>query len=134
MDPLDAAMKACGADAFVHYAAGEDADMRYLTRFVMHDAFVFYKKRRLPGTIIVPQMEAERAGRESCAAVITRTQAGLPDILKKEPDVLKFGWRHIVHSFHSEQGIVLLTLFGRAPGCHRPRRPLRTRQVGPRCL
>ena len=83
MDPLDAAMKKCRADAFVHYAGGEDADMRYLSRFVMHDSFVFFKKRRQPGTIIVPQMEAERASRESIAAVITRTQAGLPDISKK---------------------------------------------------
>ena len=49
MDPLDAAMKKCGADAFVHYAGGEDADMRYLSRFVMHDSCVFFKKRRQVG-------------------------------------------------------------------------------------
>ncbi|MDD4483707.1 MAG: Xaa-Pro peptidase family protein [Methanoregula sp.] len=104
MDPLDAAMKACGADAFVHYAAGEDADMRYLTRFVMHDAFVFYKKRRLPGTIIVPQMEAERAGRESCAAVITRTQAGLPGIVKKEKDP----WKATAQMIAGQTGKTLL--------------------------
>jgi Xaa-Pro aminopeptidase len=84
MDPLDAAMKKCGADAFVLCASGEDANMRYLSRFVMHDPFVYYKKLRQPGTIIVPQMEAERASRESPAAVVTRTQAGLPDIIKKE--------------------------------------------------
>ncbi|MDD1703449.1 MAG: Xaa-Pro peptidase family protein [Methanoregula sp.] len=89
MDPLDAAMKKCGADAFVLYASGDDADLRYLSRFVMHDSFVFYKKRRQPGTIIVPQMEAERASRESNAAVVTRTRAGLPDILKKERDPWK---------------------------------------------
>jgi len=89
MDPLDAAMKTCGADAFVHYATGEDADMRYLTRFVMHDSFVFFKRHRQRGTIIVPQMEAERASRESVTAVMTRTQAGLPDILKKEKDPWK---------------------------------------------
>jgi len=104
MDPLDAAMKACGADAFVHYAAGEDANMRYLTRFVMHDAFVFYKKRRLPGTIIVPQMEAERAGRESCAAVITRTQAGLPGIVKKEKDP----WKATAQMIAGQTGKTLL--------------------------
>ncbi|ABS55006.1 peptidase M24 [Methanoregula boonei 6A8] len=89
MDPLDAAMKKCGADAFVHYATGEEADMRYLTRFVMHDPFVFFKRRRQPGTIIVPQMEAERASRESTTSVMTRTQAGLPDIVKKEKDPWK---------------------------------------------
>ena len=104
MDPLDAAMKACGADAFVHYASGEDADMRYLTRFVMHDAFVFYKKRRLPGTVIVPQMEAERAARESCAAVITRTQAGLPEIVKKE----KNPWKAAAQMIAGQAGKTLL--------------------------
>ena len=83
MDPLDAAMKMCGADAFVHYAAGDDADMRYLTRFVMHDSFVFFKRYRQPGYIIVPQMEAERASRESIAGVMTRTQAGLLRSQKK---------------------------------------------------
>ncbi|HNX17730.1 MAG TPA: Xaa-Pro peptidase family protein [Methanoregula sp.] len=89
MDPLDAAMKKCGADAFVHYAGGEDATMRYLSRFVMHDSFVFFKRHRQPGTIIVPQMEAERASRESIAAVMTRIQAGLPEIIKKEKNPWK---------------------------------------------
>lgn len=104
MDPLDAAMKKCGADAFVHYATGEDADMRYLTRFVMHDSFVFFKRRRQPGTIIVPQMEAERASRESTAAVMTRTQAGLPDITKKEKDP----WKATAQMIAGQAGKTLL--------------------------
>jgi Xaa-Pro aminopeptidase len=104
MDPLDAAMKKCGADAFVHYATGEDADMRYLTRFVMHDAFVFFKRQRQPGTIIVPQMEAERASRESTAAVMTRTQARLPDITKKE----KNPWKAIAQMIVEQAGKNLL--------------------------
>jgi len=97
-------MKKCGADAFVHYAAGEDADMRYLTRFVMHDSFVFFKRHRQPGTIIVPQMEAERASRESIAAVITRTQAGLPDITKKE----KNPWKATAQMISGQAGKILL--------------------------
>ncbi|WP_325411154.1 Xaa-Pro peptidase family protein [Methanoregula sp.] len=104
MDPLDAAMKTCGADAFVHYATGEDADMRYLTRFVMHDSFVFFKRRRQRGTIIVPQMEAERASRESTTAVMTRTQAGLPDILKKEKDP----WKAIALMISGQAGKTVL--------------------------
>ena len=104
MDPLDAAMKKCGADAFVHYATGEDADMRYLTRFVMHDSFVFFKRRRQPGTIIVPLMEAERASRESIAAVMTRTQAGLPDISKKEKDP----WKAAAQMITGQTGKILL--------------------------
>jgi Xaa-Pro aminopeptidase len=104
MDPLDAAMKKCGADAFVHYATGEDADMRYLTRFVMHDSFVFFKRRREAGTIIVPQMEAERASRESIAAVMTRTQAGLPGITKKE----KNPWKAAAQMIAGQTGKTLL--------------------------
>jgi len=104
MDPLDAAMKKCGADAFVHYAGGEDANMRYLSRFVMHDSFVFFKKYRQPGTIIVPQMESERASRESIAAVITRTQAGLLDITKKE----KNPWKAAAQMIRGQTGKTLL--------------------------
>jgi len=104
MDPLDAAMKMCGADAFVHYAAGDDADMRYLTRFVMHDSFVYFKRYRQPGTIIVPQMEAERASRESPAVVMTRTQAGLPDIAKKE----KNPWKAAAQMIAGQAGKTML--------------------------
>ena len=104
MDPLDIAMKTCGADAYVHYATGEDADMRYLTRFVMHDPFVFFKKKKQNGTIIVPQMEAERAARESSSIVMTRTQAGLPDIVKKEKDP----WRAIALMIAGQTGKTML--------------------------
>ncbi len=83
------AIKESGADAFVLYASSDDADMRYLTRLVVHDPFVFFKRREQPGTIIVSQMEAERASRESPAAVITRTQAGLPEIIKTEKNPWK---------------------------------------------
>ncbi len=89
MDALDAAIKKCGADAFVLYASSDDADMRYLTRVIMHDPFVFFKRIKQPGTIITSQMEAERASRESPAAVITRTQAGILDIMKKEKNPWK---------------------------------------------
>ena len=89
MDALDVAIKTSGADAFVVYASSDDADIRYLTRFVVHDPFVFFKRRRQPGTIIVSQMEAERASRESTTAVMTRTQAGLIEILKTEKNPWK---------------------------------------------
>ncbi len=89
MDALDVAIKASGADAFVLYASSDDADIRYLTRFVVHDPFVFFKRRGQPGTIIVSQMEAERASRESTAAVMTRTQAGLIEIIKTEKNPWK---------------------------------------------
>jgi Xaa-Pro aminopeptidase len=86
MDPLSNAVKKSGADAYVIYASSRDADMRYLTHFTTSDPFVFFKKPGDPGVIIVSQMELGRASREASAVVMTRTQAGLPDILKKEKD------------------------------------------------
>ncbi len=86
MDPLSNAVNKSGADAYVLYASSRDADMRYLTHFTTSDPFVFYKKPGDPGVIIVSQMELGRASREATASVMTRTQAGLPDILRKEKD------------------------------------------------
>ena len=89
MDPLSSAVRKSGADAFVMYASSRDADMRYLTQFVTSDPFVFFKKVNKAGVIIVSQMETGRASRESTASIITRTQAGLHDILKTEKDPWK---------------------------------------------
>jgi len=86
MDPLSAAIRNNGDDAYVVYASSRDADMRYLTHFTTSDPFVYVKKPNKKGVIIVSQMEVGRATREATADVMTRTQAGLPDILKKEPD------------------------------------------------
>jgi Xaa-Pro aminopeptidase len=86
MDLLSDAVKTRGADAYVVYASSHDADMRYLTHFTTSDPFVFFKKPEMKGVIIVSQMEVGRASRESTAAIMTRTQAGLPDILKTEND------------------------------------------------
>jgi len=104
MDALDVAIKKSGADAFVLYASSDDADIRYLTRFVIHDPFVFFKRVGQPGTIIVSQMECERASRESIAAVMTRTQAGLPDILKTE----KNPWKALAQMIAGQTGKTLL--------------------------
>ena len=89
MDPLSSAVRKSGANAFVMYASSRDADMRYLTQFVTSDPFVFFKKVNKAGVIIVSQMETGRASRESTASIITRTQAGLLDILKTEKDPWK---------------------------------------------
>jgi Xaa-Pro aminopeptidase len=86
MDLLSDAVKTRGADAYVVYASSHDADMRYLTQFTTSDPFVFFKKPGMKGVIIVSQMEVGRASRESIASIMTRTQAGLPDILKTEND------------------------------------------------
>jgi Xaa-Pro aminopeptidase len=84
MDPLSEAIRKHGTDAYVVYANSRDADMRYLTHFMTSDPFVYFRRRGEKGTIIVSQMEVGRASREGTTAVMTRTEAGLPDIIKKE--------------------------------------------------
>jgi Xaa-Pro aminopeptidase len=89
MESLDSALASGGAKAYVAYGSSLDADMRYLTRFRTSDPVLFMKKRGEQGMIIVSQMEAERAARESIAVPMTRAQAGLTEILKEE----KNRWR-----------------------------------------
>jgi Xaa-Pro aminopeptidase len=86
MDPLSEAIRKNGADAYVVYANSRDADMRYLTHFTTSDPFVYFRKSGEKGTIIISQMEVGRASREGITAVMTRAEAGLPEILKKEKD------------------------------------------------
>jgi Xaa-Pro aminopeptidase len=86
MDPLSEAIRKSGTDAYVVYANSRDADMRYLTRFTTSDPFVYFRRRGEKGTIIISQMEVGRASREGITAVMTRAEAGLPDIMKKEKD------------------------------------------------
>jgi Xaa-Pro aminopeptidase len=86
MDPLSEAIRKHGTDAYVVYANSRDADMRYLTHFMTSDPFVYFRRRGEKGTIIVSQMEVGRASREGTTAVMTRTEAGLPEIIKKEKD------------------------------------------------
>ena len=86
MDPLSEAIRKRGTDAYVVYANSRDADMRYLTHFTTSDPFVYFRKRGGKGTIIISQMEVGRASREGTAAIMTRAEAGLPEIIKKEKD------------------------------------------------
>jgi Xaa-Pro aminopeptidase len=86
MDALDEAIVRSGADAYVAYASSDDADMRYLSGFKTSDPFIYFRKPHRRGVMIVSQMEHARAVRESRAAVMTRGQAGLVEILKQEQD------------------------------------------------
>jgi len=86
MDALDDAIVRSGADAYVAYASSDDAGMRYLSGFKTSDPFIYFRKPHRRGVIIVSQMEHARAVRESKAAVMTRAQAGLVEILKEEQD------------------------------------------------
>jgi Xaa-Pro aminopeptidase len=86
MDALDRAIGQAGAAGYVVYASSRDADMRYLTRFLVGDPVVYFKKPGRQGTLIVPQMEYERAVAESSCAVMTRGDAGFFEFLEEEPD------------------------------------------------
>jgi len=86
MDPLSDAIRKRDTDAYVVYANSRDADMRYLTHFTTSDPFVYFRRPKEKGTIIISQMEVGRASREGKTAVMTRAEAGLPDIIKKEKD------------------------------------------------
>ncbi|MDN7024946.1 aminopeptidase P family protein [Methanoculleus sp. FWC-SCC1] len=76
MTMLDMAIREAGACAYVAYGSSADANTRYLTRLQITDPVVFIKKPGERGRLIVPQMEYERAVRESAAAVVTRSAAG----------------------------------------------------------
>jgi Xaa-Pro aminopeptidase len=86
MDALDRALLRSGAEAFVMIGSSENADMRYLTRFITTDQVLYVRKKSDAGFIIVSQMEIERASREAAVAAVTRAEAGLLRILDKEKD------------------------------------------------
>ncbi|MDD1666426.1 MAG: Xaa-Pro peptidase family protein [Methanomicrobiales archaeon] len=89
MTSLDEAIALSGAKAYVAFGSSLDADIRYLTRFRTTDPVLFIKKPGERGTLVISQMEYERAARESVAVPMTRAQAGLTEILAEE----KNRWR-----------------------------------------
>lgn len=93
MNGLDSAIRDAGAAAYVAYGSSADANVLYLTRFRTTDPVVYVAKPSERGMLIVPQMEHERAVRESIAAVVTRADAGYLDYIKAgEPR-----WRATAH-------------------------------------
>lgn len=93
MNELDSAIRDAGAAAYVAYGSSADANVLYLTRFRTTDPVVYVAKPGERGMLIVPQMEHERAVRESIAAVVTRADAGYLDYIKAgEPR-----WRATAH-------------------------------------
>lgn len=89
MDAIGRVLEKLGADAFVMIGSSSNPDMRYITRFITTDAVLFIRKKGDKGTIIVSQMEYDRALRESAVGVMTRSQAGLLRILETERDRYK---------------------------------------------
>ena len=86
MDALEEAIQRSGSAAYVAFGSSQDADIRYLTMFSTTDPIVYVKKPGEQGTVVVSQMEYERARRESTAAVMTREGGGLREIQEEEKD------------------------------------------------
>jgi Xaa-Pro aminopeptidase len=86
MDALDKSMEERGADAYVLIGSSENADMRYLTRFITTDPVVYIRKRGEQGVIIVSQMEYDRAVREAAVPAMSRAEAGFLRIIDEEKD------------------------------------------------
>ena len=95
MDTIDQALEEAGASAYVIYASSKDADMFYLTGFKIGDPVFYLKREGKPATLIVPQMEYERAVSESHCEVMTRGDAGYFEILEEESDPLRAGAKMI---------------------------------------
>lgn len=89
MDRLDDAIRDAQARAYVLFASSADPQMRYLTGFRTSDRMLYLKRPDEPGLLCVPQMEYERAVRESGCAVMTLAEAGFFELLKEEGDL----WR-----------------------------------------
>ncbi|HJK54527.1 MAG TPA: aminopeptidase P family N-terminal domain-containing protein, partial [Methanocorpusculum sp.] len=86
MKTLADALAEKNADAYVAYDSSANADMRYLAGFLASDPYIYlYPKNGTP-TIIVSSMEELRARKETSCNVITRSAAGLPDLLKEHKD------------------------------------------------
>lgn len=89
MDSIDDLIRGTGAAVYCLHASSENAAMRHMTRFVTSDPVTILKKLDNPPLMIVPQMEVERAMKESAAEILTRKQAGYLEIFEHEKDPWK---------------------------------------------
>jgi len=89
MDSLDDLILGAGAAVYCLHASSENAAMRHMSRFVTHDPVTILKRVQKPPLMIVPQMEAERAAKESPVQILTRQQAGYLEIFKSDKNPWK---------------------------------------------
>ncbi|MDR3102718.1 MAG: Xaa-Pro peptidase family protein [Methanocalculaceae archaeon] len=73
-------------DTYVAYDSSSNADMRYLAGFLASDPYIYIYPREGRATLVVSSMEEQRARKESSCDVITRSAAGLPNLLKEYQD------------------------------------------------
>ncbi|MDD3976872.1 MAG: Xaa-Pro peptidase family protein [Methanomicrobium sp.] len=83
---LDRSIKKADAAAYVIYDSSLNPDMRYMTGFKAGDSMLYIKHPDRRGTLIVPQMEKDRALSESKCDVLSRGDAGFFEFLKIETD------------------------------------------------
>jgi len=74
-------------DAYVIYDSAENCDMRYLSRFLASDPYIYIRCRTGEEYIVVSSMEELRARRESPCDVLTRTSLGFTELLEKYSDI-----------------------------------------------
>ncbi len=89
MRTLADALAEKNSDAYVAYDSSANADMRYLAGFLASDPYIYIYPKSKTGTIVVSSMEELRARKETSCNVITRSAAGLPDLLQelKDPEL-----------------------------------------------
>ncbi|WP_277612915.1 M24 family metallopeptidase [Methanocorpusculum vombati] len=86
MRTLTDALAEKNSDAYVAYDSSANADMRYLAGFLASDPYIYIYPKNGRGTIVVSSMEELRARKETSCNVITRSAAGLPDLLQELKD------------------------------------------------
>jgi len=97
MDGFDAALEKISAGAYVHFASSDNADMRYLTRFTVHDPVLYVRRKGEKGTLVVPRMEYERACSSTTKAeILSRSDTDFFPYLEEEHDPLSAYTRIII--------------------------------------
>lgn len=70
-------------DAYVMYDSADNSDMLYLSGFNASDPYIYIQKNDGSKHLIVASMEMLRARRESACNILSRSDAGMPELLKK---------------------------------------------------
>ncbi|MDV0444237.1 Xaa-Pro peptidase family protein [Methanorbis rubei] len=105
MRDLADALTEKNCDAYVVYDSSENADMRYLAGFLTSDPYIYIYSKEGEGTVIVSSMEELRARRETTCNVVTRSAAGLPDLLKEYQDA-EVATAHMIGNFAGKKLLV----------------------------
>ncbi|MDV0442354.1 Xaa-Pro peptidase family protein [Methanorbis furvi] len=98
MRDLADALTEKNCDAYVVYDSSANADMRYLAGFLTSDPYIYIYPKEGEGTVIVSSMEELRARRETTCNVVTRSAAGLPDLIQEYQNI-ETATAHMIKNF-----------------------------------